>query len=372
MKGGRKRPWWRCLAFIGVIIVLIVTVPLIAIEGFCRAPFPAALNEVANTGQIWPAVNEAAYKRPEANTYLTFPEWYIVYSFEDFGRFLERGNESGFPYARHILGFWRSFCIINRITAQRTDVTFDVKLMIYVIGISYSVEYGIKGLYENSVGRIFEWARGPQRTAEDIYARNVAQDYGQFLYTIPWYKYPFFEKLRGLWAEPFGRASILRSAERRFELTAEWTIKTGYAWLIAKALDVSGDDEARDIMLVVAPLSQEMLAKEPRIRVVRALDAEHQLILIPRYKDFTEIVKEFAKDNRKVFEVAGNRSIMLTAILPEGDGPKIGGLRRLFCLPLGAKPGSCRAAFDVKVDRLTSAINELEAAQVTVEHLYDY
>ena len=72
--------------------------------------------------------------------------------------------------------------------------------MIYVIGISYSAEYAIKGLYENTIGRVFEWIRGEKRTPQDEFARAVLQDYAAFLYTIPWYKYPFREKLDGLMA----------------------------------------------------------------------------------------------------------------------------------------------------------------------------
>src|SRR5438270_545552 len=104
-----------------------------------------------------------------------FPEWYIVYSFEDFGRFLDRGSESGFNYLGHILGFWRSFCTINR-AVPATESRSEVKTMIYVIGVSYSIEYAIKGIYENTIGRVFEWIRGEQRTPQDEYARAVLQD----------------------------------------------------------------------------------------------------------------------------------------------------------------------------------------------------
>ena len=61
-----------------------------------------------------PAIDEPGYRRKQNNTFFTFPEWYIVYSFEDFGRFLDRSSESHFNYLGHIFGFWRSFCTINR------------------------------------------------------------------------------------------------------------------------------------------------------------------------------------------------------------------------------------------------------------------
>ena len=48
--------------------------------------------------------------------------------------------------------------------------------------------------------------------------------------------------------------SNLRSWERDFALGAEYFAKIGYAALIQKALDAGGDEEPRDIMLVVAAL----------------------------------------------------------------------------------------------------------------------
>ena len=57
--------------------------------------------------------------------------------------------------------------------------------MIYVIGISYSAEYAIKGLYENTIGRAFEWIRGEKRTPQDEFGRTVLQDYAAFLYPSP-------------------------------------------------------------------------------------------------------------------------------------------------------------------------------------------
>jgi hypothetical protein len=96
--------------------------------------------------------------------------------------------------------------------------------MIYIIGISYSVEYAVKGFYENTIGRVFEWIRGDKRTPQDEFGRAVLQDYAAFLYTIPWYKYPFREKLDGLMAISAPTPSSLRSWERT-ALGAEYFVK---------------------------------------------------------------------------------------------------------------------------------------------------
>ncbi len=109
----------RFLAGLVVLIALSVLVPLAYIEGRCgpASNAPAA----AAPAQALPAINEQGYRRKLDNTFFTFPEWYIVYSFEDFGRFLNNSSESQFNYLGHILGFWRSFCTINRAMPQATE-----------------------------------------------------------------------------------------------------------------------------------------------------------------------------------------------------------------------------------------------------------
>src|SRR5207248_1646669 len=209
----------RILAVVAILIALSVLVPLAYIEGTCRPS--SGVGAASAPAVTLPAIDEPGYRRKLNNTFFTFPEWYIVYSFEDFGRFLDRASESHFNYFGHIFGFWQSFCTINRAVPATAESLTEVKTMIYVIGISYSAEYAIKGLYENTVGRVFEWIRGEKRTPQDDYARAVLQDYAAFLYTVPWFKYPFWEKLDGLMAITTPTQSIPRTWERGFALGAE-------------------------------------------------------------------------------------------------------------------------------------------------------
>ena len=271
----------RFLRALVIFIALAVIVPLVYIEGTC-GPTASATSAITPATAL-PAIDEKGYRRKLDNTFFTFPEWYIVYSFEDFGRFLDRSSESHFNYLGHIFGFWHSFCTINRALPPATESRTEVKTMIYIIGVSYSIEYAVKGAYENTIGRVFEWIRGEKRTPQDDYARNVLQDYAAFLYTVPWFKYPFRQKLDGLMAISAPTPSQSRTLERDFALGTEYFIKIGYASLIQKALDASGDDEPRDIMFVVATLPPEVLAAETRIKPIRALSPQWQLVQTPRY-----------------------------------------------------------------------------------------
>jgi hypothetical protein len=360
----------RILAVVAILLALTVLLPLAYVEGTCRPEAsPSATTAPAVT---LPAIDEAGYRRKLNNTYFTFPEWYIVYSFEDFGRFLDRSSESHFGYLGHIFGFWRSFCTINRAVPATGESLTEVKTMIYVIGISYSVEYAIKGFYENTIGRAFEWIRGAKRTPQDEFGRAVLQDYAAFLYTIPWYKYPFREKLDGLFAISVPTSSNLRSLERDFALGAEYFVKIGYASLIQTALDASNDSEPRDIMFVVATLPPEVLAREPRIKPVRTLTPQWQLVQTPRYKDFTEVVQGLLDKGYGLAEVAGNHDILITVIAPDAAKLDIKGTTELFSLELDARPGFRRAGLKARIDRLVDINRELKARGASIEHFYDY
>lgn len=365
-----RRRLRRLLVALVTLTVLAVVVPMAYIEGSCR-PSPGAA-AAASPGAVLPPITDTGYRRKQANTLFTFPEWYIVYSFEDFGRFLDQGSESGFNYPAHIFGFWRSFCTINRAVPDTGESLFDVKSMIYVIGVSYSAEYAIKGAYENSIGRITEWIRGVARTPQDDYARAVLQDYAAFLYTIPWYKYPFREKLHGLMAISASTPNLVRTWERDFALGAEYFVKIGYAWLIQKALDASSDDEPREIMFVVSTLPPETLAREQRIKLIRTLTPDWQLVQTPRYKDFSEIVQNLLDQGRGLAEIAGNHEILITVIAPKAARLGVEDAPELFSLDLDAKPGFRRAGLRARIDRLVDINRDLKAAGASIEHFYDY
>ena len=360
----------RIIIGVAILIALSVLVPLAYIEGTCRPSSSTAASTAPSVAL--PAINEQGYQRKQNNTFFTFPEWYIVYSFEDFGRFLDRSSESHFNYLGHIFGFWRSFCTINQAVPPTAESLTEVKTMIYVIGISYSAEYAIKGLYENTVGRVFEWIRGEKRTPQDAFGRAVLQDYAAFLYTIPWYKYPFREKLNGLMAISAPTPSDIRTWERDFALGAEYFAKTGYAFLIQKALDASDDDEPRDIMLVVAILPPEVLAKERRIKPLRKLTPQWQLVQTPRYREFTEIVQNMLDQGFDIAEIAGNHEILITVIAPKSTALDVKDTAELFSLDLDARPGFRRAGLRARIARLVDISRDLKIRGASIEHFYDY
>lgn len=339
----------------------------------CRGSAARAAQPNAVAGEKAYAIAELGYRRDQSSTYFTFPEWYIVYVAEDFGRFLEKGRESGFAYGAATTGFWRSFCTIKRETAGRAEPNADVATMINVIGVSFSIEYAIKGLYENSIGRATEFLAGDTRTDEDRLAQRVAADYAQFLYATPWYKYPFWDSFKRLWRDTsLVGPAIVRKWERKASLSAEYLLKAGYAWVIQQGLDATSGEDAREIMLVVHGLTEADLAAEPRLRVVRQLDDGATLLIAPRYQVFTDIAVDLSRKGRPIAEIAGNRLILLTAIVPDGKAMDAAGLTEMFAMELAARPGWRRVGYEARVDRLPGIVAAFDQAGHPVEHLFDF
>jgi hypothetical protein len=89
-------------------------------------------------------------------------------------------------------------CCSYSVVRGRYPVNLGDHLMLGVIGSRFTLEYALKGMYENTLGRFPEWTARHELTDEDRYAAGVAGDYGQFVADRPFYEFPFFHAFGGL------------------------------------------------------------------------------------------------------------------------------------------------------------------------------
>jgi hypothetical protein len=358
-----RRAGKRLLLGLAILVVLIA-IPIVWTEAGCRGarvsdpePFQSAL--------------DAAHRRDEVNTYLTYPEWSIVHAYEDLAGVTRKGSESDFAYLTSVGNYWSSLCSLTRLATSRGSIAFDYKLMLYTIGISFAAEMGIKGAYERTIGRATAWIRGPQRTPEDEFALAVAEEYATFLRQTPWFEFPFVARLWQFWTRtPLWGGNIIRKIERRICLTLEYGGKAIYARLIALGAAASGPVALR-LRSIVADLDPADAAAEGRIATVRKLATGATEIETPRYREFTSILAGLAARGRNLTEIAGNDDVLVTVLVPQGRAAdKLG--KPLFEVQIQARPGWRRLGLDVKVASLTSVIRELGESGMELEHVYDY
>jgi hypothetical protein len=352
---------WRLAIAAGVLLGALVLVPVAYIEGNCREPLPRYAP--TPTGQ---SLLTADDRRPEARSFLTYPEWHIVYEAEAYGRHLAAGRPpSAFPFGSQIGQFWSSYCTVNRLTASSPEAG-DAKVTIYTIGISYTVELAVKAAYERTVGRLFEWASG-WNSADDRYATRIQQNYGAFMHETPWYRFPFGRALSGEWrtTEPVRQA---RHWERRFALSAEYGVKALYAKAIDSATGATVGRDEQTLRFVARATPAVLQAIDARLKPVGALPGGLTVVEAPRYQQFNDLLAKLAARGVPVVEIAGNRTIFVTLLLPAGAKPPA---PLLMAMPV-ERAGWQRIGVAVPVSQLTAVMRRTAASGATVEHVYDY
>ncbi|WP_158814524.1 hypothetical protein [Methylocapsa sp. S129] len=355
----------RALAALGIVVILCAA-PIAYVETRCEAT-PDLPSAEANPFNL----TEQGYRRAEGDSYLTYPEWYIVHAYTDLAGVTRQSSESAFDYIASVTGFWRSLCRATIAAGRVGPVTSDQKITNYIIGLSFTAEMTITGLYERTIGAATVWMRGPQRTDEDEFALAAADSYAAFLQQTPWYRYPFWPQLQRFWRKtPLDHGNLLRSLERRFALSLEYGGKALYAIAIGALAGYSPADLR--LMSVVAHLDADDLAAEPRIKKLRDIGDSATLIETPRYQEYTEILRRLGARGRDVIEIAGNRRILTTIVAPAEAKLTTPGAIEIFSIPLQSRPGWRRIGLDTDVGALTRLIGEVGKQGAEFEHAYDY
>lgn len=340
------------------------------------------------------------YNRTPESTYLTIPEWYEVFSYQEYADAINPDNgsrPSQFQYAHSIGQLWSLYCMAY----HHTDGTYPFNggnhLMIGVIGTSFSVEYGVKGAYEDTIGWLTEW--DSTTTPEDHYAHAVAADYGTFVETEPWYRYPFGSKAIGIWKDtPLCGDHMHRKVERKMFLTTEYGVKWAYAGLIRAAtgaiygappendyvwaLDVHGDPTSvagvRVAQTLRAPTdAQPQGSGDPGAPPgnTDSTDAStgDYILILPHYQGFTDGIPQLAARGAHFEQLSGNDRIIATLQAPTGwTPPDATATVLLQRQDVVTKPGIDRVVLLVPTRTLSDLLNALPAQHVAVEHLFDY
>ena len=349
--------------------------PLLAAVLSMVALAPRAADVVAVIGDR-PTVQTALEdRRTPDQTFLTFPEWYLVHSPAEYARYLSRGEPpSAFPLFAHIGQFWQGYRAVNREVA-RYPFNGGYHLMVMVIGSSTSVEYALKGLYEHTIGRLAEaTVSGDAPVAEERLYSSYAQAYVDFIRIEPWYQFDFLAPLRQLWSEvPLSGPNLIRRWERRFALTTELLVKEGYARVI-KLGTQSVYEAAKPVTAVVLNKAPEVDATTYPDYAARSASGPDVLATIPRYESFMVYSRWLANQGIDFREIAGNDGEVLVSLLVPSAWMSSAPSRTVFEQPILTRPGHKRVVLAIRVNQLSALLRSFgeKRGGVVVEHIYDF
>ncbi len=338
----------------------------------------AVAGMVAAADATTPSKTSATLEVPEADrrtpdqTFLTFPEWFLVFSPAEYAGALRAGTRpSAFPFLGHIGQFWNAYAQVIRAT-RPYPFNGEYHTMIVVIGTSTTVEYGLKGAYETLVGRLSELTAPANSTPEDRLATEQAQAYVDFIRVRPWYEFDFVAPLKRLWTQtPYWGAHPLRKWERRYLLTSEWLVKAGYAALLGKATHSAFEIPKDTTATIVDNLPESTATELPDLQRLRQEGAQ-TLVALPRYQAFTDYSLALSKRGTRFVDIAGNRGVILVSVVVPSAEPSTALDRVLIRQPIVTRPGFERRVLQVDVARLSEVLRTHAVAGNVIEHVFDY
>lgn len=313
------------------------------------------------------------YKRTEETSYLTFPEWYLVFNPQEYAAWLQAGKKpSEFPYFQSINQVWSSYCTVYGVANTHYPANPLNHLMVGVIGVSFTVEYTVKGIWENTIGRLSEWSANGELVAEDFVATAAATEYGQFVPFKPFYEFPFGKVVTKLWRDtPYGGPHQIRKWERKIALTLEYGVKAGYSKLILVGTRSVYGIADTEVFATVENVKPAMVKTEG-VRSVKDLGAGVHILALPHYQGFTDTVPGLVRQGLKFRDIAGNDEILLSSIVSKDFTYELPAGAVLFEQDILTDSNKKRVAVQAPVLSLSEIILGLEKAGGTIEHLFDY
>jgi hypothetical protein len=343
------------------------TIPAILLSAALAATLCAAQAATAADSPVPPD-----QQRGVEQTFLTYPEWFLVHSPAEYAGMVDTRPAHEFPFMRHIGQLWSSYGdVIKEQRRQHYPANPGYHVMIGVIATSTTAEYAIRWGYENTVGRI-SWATASGLTPEDRYGAAAARDYVVFIRKQPWYLFDFRSRLTGLWTDlPATGPDMIRKWERRFALSTEYAVKGVYGKLIALATGAAYDP-ALPTTEVVADRVPDSLPPGGDVKVLRRLDDGRALLELPRYEAFKDAAAYLAGQGVRLVDIAGNDSVILVTVQVERARRFEGDARVLFEQPVITVADRKRVGLVLPVGALSDFLRTAGAQGIEIEHIYDY
>ncbi|MFM2414630.1 MAG: hypothetical protein RI911_323 [Candidatus Parcubacteria bacterium] len=347
-----------------------------------------------------PSTADEGDPRNLARTFATFPEWYIVYSAQEYGQFLQSGGRpSNFPFFDAIEQYQMVEEKAIRAAGGWEQIDTTTQTVLTTIHWSYILEMAVIGTYEKTFGWITELLNFSYQTTEDIYIATVAEEYGAFLTHTPWYEFPYDDTLIGLWST-YGWSSITpRGLERRISYTIGYTLKLVYANIIGYISNTTFGGAHLMTALEVSPVYAERMQDMPIINPIAHYET-HISIEAPRYRKLLHVLYELSERDIPIQDIHGHTTISFSIVVhptvkscvlrvtagtstllythpiligkPQ-DWKLFANIQRHYTHPYSLGDFSERMIFFAPVNTLTQTLSQLlETCGVTIEHVYDY
>jgi hypothetical protein len=313
------------------------------------------------------------YYRPGDQTFLTYPEWFLVFSPAEQAAYFQTQSATNFPYEQHVEQFWDSYAALSNEIEAYFPYNKQYHTMIKVIGYSTLMEYRGKLLYEGSIGRLSDLLPS-KTTAEDQFYAAYTQRYVDFIKKEPWYLYSFLKEFRCLWTKTTCLEwNWIRKIERRIFISGELLFKAFYGFLLGLGTKSAYGIAVPITAVLIDRLPPQLKGNTEEITLIEVLSPEATLITLPRYAAFNPALRKLIHAGVQIQEIAGNSSAILLTIVVAIDWEiKTTFAKAIFKQGIATNKNQQRIALAVLVPNLSKVILALEQEDIEIEHIFDY
>jgi len=242
--------------------------------------------------------------------------------------------------------------------------------MLKVIGVSVTMEYALKMIYENTIGRVFGWFANDSISEKEQTIIDAQRAYSDFIYHSAWYEFEFMPWITKVWkAWDSNGASWLRKWERTLFFTFEYSFKAGYAQLIEWAAKASYEEPVTDIYLLVS--TDETIAPTDDIKVIKDQNNK-KLIGITRWGAFTRAILELCDKDIQIHEIGGNDEIVVSVLLDKSRQMDFKNMAVLYESAVVTDEDLTRFVCLLPVNELLPFVCYANSNSIEVEHVFDY
>jgi hypothetical protein len=242
--------------------------------------------------------------------------------------------------------------------------------MLNVIGVSITLEYTAKMLYENTVGRFFSWFSNGTPSDEEKTIIAAQRAYSDFIYDKAWYEFKFMPWVKNVWrVSNNAESNWFRKMERTLFFTLEFTFKASYAKLIEWAAQASYEEPVTDIYLLIT--AADTLQTSPDLKVIHEQNGK-KIISITRWGIFTKKILEIADKNIDIVEIGGNDEIVISALADKNQTNIFTSDQLLYTSNVVSNKDRERRVYLLPVSRLLPFVKQAKEKGVEIEHIFDY
>jgi FAD/FMN-containing dehydrogenase len=312
------------------------------------------------------------YFRAEEQTVLTVPEWYLVYNPKEYADYLGSGkNPSDFPFYKSIDEYWKLYDRSIKLTSKAYPENGEYKTMLQVIGVSMTMEYGLKIIYENTTGRFFSLFAEDKISKQEEIIIDAQKAYSDFIYQTAWYEFEFLSWVKKVWsASDNSDCSTLRKWERTMLFTLEFSFKAFYSKLIEWGAKSSYETPSNLIYLIVS--NTDAIKESKDLKIIKKGNGDKMIIAVTRWEIFSTEMKKLANQDMKIFEISGNDEIAVSTIMKKSQDVNLDGIKLLYQSCIVTDDGLKRNVYFLPVEKLLPFIKKGKSENFTIEHVYDY